>query len=174
VHAEDRQAFDTIIAEMFGAIDKPLGEATREAFWKGLQRMSIVELSRCRDQLLDDLQEGERPRTFGVPNVWALKNRLRAIAPEKRADDGWRGDDWDVRANHRLLAYVLKAAVHRRHFDVKQTHVLVAMKHRWAELMRRSADGSTELDRVPMEDQNQVWGACMGMAEETIAAKRVA
>lgn len=166
MHADDRKAFDTILAEMFGAIDKPLGEATREAFWKGCQRMSIVEFSRCRDQLLDDLQDGERPRTFGVPNVWAIKGKLRAAAPTK-FDDGWRGDDWDERANLRLLAHLMRAAVNRRKYTPEQTHFLAAFKNHWADTMRAAGD-------VPMGEQNESWTAGIRQVEAEFTKAKAA
>lgn len=158
MHAEDRRAFDTILAEIFGAIDKPFTEASKEGFWKGLQRMSIVEFSRCRDLLFEDLQKGERPRNFSVANVWMLKGRMRASGPELRIIDGWQGDDWDIRANMRLLSRVLKAGTKRMVYTPEQTRALVAMKNHWAEVMRKSGDPS-------LQEQNEFWDSCLRQAE---------
>lgn len=77
----ERGAFETILGEMFAALDKPLGEAKTEAFWKGLQRLSILEMARIRDELLSELESTEPPKSFSVADVWALKRRLRARAP---------------------------------------------------------------------------------------------
>lgn len=108
MQAADREAFDTILAEIFAAIDKPLGETQREAFWKGLQRMHIVELARCRDQLLAELEKGEPPRKFGVGDVWGVKRRLRAPAPSANQpkEPEWTGDEWDEEATLHLQGYI--------------------------------------------------------------------
>ncbi len=55
----EHEAFDKILAELFASIDKPLGEAQRTAFWRGLNRMSLAEFSRCRDKILADLASGD-------------------------------------------------------------------------------------------------------------------
>lgn len=108
MQADDRNLFEVILAELFAAIDKPLGEAQREAFWKGLQRMHIVEFARCRDQLLDELEKGEAPRKFGVPDIWAAKRRLRASAPpaNQAKEPEWAGDAWDEDASEHLQGYI--------------------------------------------------------------------
>lgn len=160
MQAEDRKAFDTILAEMFGAIDKPFTEASKEGFWKGLQRMSIVEFSRCRDALFAELEQGERPRNFSVANVWALKGKLRAAAPAARPSDEWQGDDWDIRANLRLLSTMLRYGFKRRcAYTPEQTRAMVAMKHHWAQLMRNA-------ENADLTEQNQCWTACMQEADE--------
>lgn len=81
MEAGDRKAFDTILGEMFAALDKPLGEVKTEAFWKGLQRLSILELARIRDEMLTELETSEPPKSFSVADVWTLKRKLKARAP---------------------------------------------------------------------------------------------
>lgn len=81
MQAGDRQAFETILGEMFAALDKPLGDVKVEAFWKGLQRLSILDMARIRDELLAELESSEPPKNFTVADVWALKRKLRARAP---------------------------------------------------------------------------------------------
>lgn len=81
MEAGDRKAFDTILGEIFAAIDKPLGDAKTEAFWKALQRLTILEMARIRDEMLASLETSEAPKSFSVSDVWALKRRLRAKAP---------------------------------------------------------------------------------------------
>ena len=164
MHAEDRRAFDTILAEIFGAIDKPLTEASKEGFWKGLSRMSIVEFSRCRDALFSELEAGERPRNFSVANVWALKGKLRAAAPEPRPADDWQGDEWDVRANLRLLSAILRHGYNRRRaYTPEQTRAMVAMKHHWAQLMRTAQNAD-------ITEQDECWSACMREASDMTRA----
>lgn len=81
MEANERKAFDTILGEMFAAIDKPLGDVKTEAFWKGLQRLSILDMARIRDEMLVTLETGEPPKTFSVSDIWAYKRKLRARAP---------------------------------------------------------------------------------------------
>jgi len=81
VELNERKAFDTILGEMFAAIDKPLGDVKTEAFWKGLQRLSILDMARIRDELLVTREATEPPKTFAVSDIWALKRKLRARAP---------------------------------------------------------------------------------------------
>jgi len=81
VETGERLAFETILGEMFAAIDKPLGDAKIEAFWKGLQRLSILDMARIRDEMLVSLETTEPPKIFSVSDIWAIKRRLRARAP---------------------------------------------------------------------------------------------
>ena len=171
MQAEDRAAFEKILAELFGAIDKPLGEATREAFWKGLAKMSLLEFSRCRDLLLDELSQGEAPKKFAVPDIWSAKKRLRTPAPTASQSDGWTGDVWDIAANNHLLAYVMRVALAHRKLARDETLTLVAFKNRWSELMRVAADGQ---DGVPPIEQMATWRECMRMAEEAMLAELAA
>lgn len=187
----DRQAFEVILAELFAALDKPLSEAQRVGFWKGLQRMSIVEFSRCRDQMLAELSEGEAPRKFGVADVWAAKRRLRAPAPESTPKEPeWQGDDWDIAANNHLLAHILRqrqmgvhyadpetAAMRRRANQPTEesrelTAPLVAYKKAWAQdcrEYREDMDPKTgEYLPPPVEVQKRWWNDCMRRAEERV------
>lgn len=173
MNPNERPAFDAALAEIFAALDKPLGDVQREAMWKGCQRMSILEFSRCRDFLLQQFAEGERPARFGVPEIWAAKRKLRASGPPEvfqRPADGFTGDDWDVHANLRLLGYILRKCVHYISFDPRQTRVLVAFKNRWAELMRRSGT-CHEVDNA---DQDAAWIECIRMAEQELSREKAA
>lgn len=161
----DRAAFEEILGEIFAAIDKPLGEAQRSVFWKGLKDLGIIEFARIRDALVREFREREDPpRKFTIGDIWAAKKRLRTAAPEQPKDDGWRGDHWDARANQRLLSYVLRAGMRKEHFDARQTRILVVHKNRWPELFREMS-----FDDVPLADQDHAWAECMRMAEAEMA-----
>lgn len=180
--ASDRADFDTTLAEIFAAIDKPLGDAQREAFWRGLKQMSLVEFSRCRDKIIADLADCETPRKFGVSDVWVAKGKLRAALPMEHTDDGWRGDDWLAAANGHLLGYIRKqlAGDSKRYGRggsygvmtdaapdfVRNVNTLVKFKNLWADQMRLSATA----DGVPIPEQQEVWAECMKRAEAEIAA----
>lgn len=187
----DRIEFNGILAELFAAIDKPLGEAQRGAFWKGLRQMSLVEFSRCRDKIVTDLADGEAPRKFGVSDVWVAKGKLRAAQPMQHADDGWRGDEWGSAANRHLLEHLKRvvsanpqiygrgasyeamrdpARLHDKTLDaspefVRNVGILVRFKNLWADQMRLSADK----DGVPIPEQQETWRECVRLADEEIA-----
>lgn len=188
----DRTEFDVIIAELFAALDKPLWDAPRNAFWKGLRQMSLVEFSRCRDKIVADLADGEPPRKFGVSDIWVANGKLRAAAPTKPRDDGWRGDDWDAAANMHLLKHIRTrtagnsqcygcgpshaamtdvARAKEKNLDAspeftRNVQTLVRFKNLWAEQMRLSATK----DGVPVPEQQEVWRECMKRAEAEIAS----
>jgi hypothetical protein len=177
VKPEERKAFDANLAEIFAAIDKPLGDATREAFWKGLQDMSILEFARIRDLLLQDFRErDEPPRKFTLGDIWTTRKRLRAAAPPKDDTPKWDGDVWDQVANQQLLRHITTRIPadplrygHRSELRfATNINALVAMKNRWAAIMREAAGP----DGVPASEQRQCWDECMRQAEEIIAAER--
>jgi hypothetical protein len=170
VQDTDRKAFDEILGEIFAAIDKPLGESQRSAFWKALTDLSLLELARIRDHLLREGREHEPPRKFTPGDIWRTRKALRAAAPTKQTDDGWRGDDWDQRANLRLLSRVMRAALARRAYGAEQLRSMAAFKNHWADLMRTAAlDGEP-----PIADQDDCWRECMRMADEAMTQERAA
>lgn len=189
----ERTEFEKILADIFAAIDKPLGEAQRSAYWKGLKQMSLIEFSRCRDKIIADLREGETPRRFGVSDIWVARMKLQAVAPIHPPDDGFRGDNWDEDANLHLRSYLnnqLAANPQRygrpasymamkvmkaKNADaspefIANVGILVRHKNVWASQMRASATA----DGVPIAEQQEVWAECMKRAEEEIASARVA
>lgn len=76
-----REQFDLALEELFAALDKPLGDAKKQAFWNGLEHMTFVQFCRARDRVIAELREGETPKTFGVGAVWAAYKRTRARGP---------------------------------------------------------------------------------------------
>lgn len=162
----DREAFDTILAEIFAAIDKPLGDAQRAVFWKGLKDLGLVEFARIRDYLVRQYREFEQPpRKFAIGDIWQARRKLRAAAPPENPMDRWKGDEWDLKSNQRMLSYILRAWHQRnRHFSETETWILVALKKRWAKLMRDSGT----FESVPIADQDQSWDECIRMAEREI------
>lgn len=162
----ERKAFDEILAEIFAAIDKPLGEAQRAVFWKGLRDLGIVEFGRIADFLVRDFREREEPpRKFTVGDIWTARKRLRASAPPTSDEPEWHGDNWDIQANNHMLALVLRATLAKRKLSPFETRIYVAFKNRWAQIMRESEVN----DGVPASDQKHCWQECMRMADEEIA-----
>ena len=134
--------------------------------------MTLGELARARDLLLDEWTKEKPPRTFGVGDLWAAKRRLRALPPQaqKPIDDGWHGDVWDQKANLRLLSFVLTQGKVRRYFDAAQTRVLVSFKNRWAKVMRDSGN----FEDVSLQDQDAAWRMTVQMIEAEIARMNAA
>lgn len=168
----DREAFEVILAELFGALDKPLTEAKREGFWRGLAKMSIVQFARCRDVLLEELADGEPRKAFSVPDVWAAKNRSRARAPiEQPAEPPWSGDKWDIAANDHLMAHLMRRALGREGgYDAAQTAMLVQAKNAWAQDMRETEASDGPVD---VETQRGMWAYRLQLATERMAAARL-
>ncbi|MGH8266229.1 MAG: hypothetical protein ACRETS_02800 [Steroidobacteraceae bacterium] len=185
----DRSQFDREIDLLFAALDKPLGDTKREAFWKGLKRMDAMAFSRCCDLIVTELAEGEAPRSFGVGAVWAAKRRLRAQAPSELPKDTWAGDGWDRVANLRLLAYIRGRLVEQLgaygrgpsymamrtmttpNADASPEFIaavgrLVAYKRAWATDMREWGSLPSRLE------QDQAWSACFDRAESEIATRQ--
>lgn len=167
----DREAFDVILAEIFASIDKPLGEAQRSVFWKGLKDLGLVEFARIRDFLVREYRNYEQPpKRFTLGDIWAARKRLRASGPKSDPVSTWKGDEWDEKANLRLLGYVLRKAHARERISPEATWILVAHKNRWAALMRTGGG----FDDVPMSDQDAAWLGTIRAAEQEITQERAA
>jgi hypothetical protein len=198
VEPDDRKAFDAILAELFGALDKPLTDAKRDAFWKGLQRMGILEFARCRDHILAKLETGEPPKNFGVSQVWDAKRELRAKAPiaPAAAQSEPEVDVWEAAGNQHLLAHIRRRlALNPQHFGrpatlaamrqttrekfphadaspdfVQNVKRLVRARNAWVADMRDVAvDGG-----VPVETQKSIWNEYIASAEQEIRARMAA
>lgn len=162
----DREAFDVILAEIFAAIDKPLGEAQRSVFWKGLKDLGIVEFARIRDMLVREYRDYEQPpKKFTIGDIWAARKKLRAAAPKADPVRAWKGDSWDEKANFRLLGYVLRKCYAHEKISPEATWILVEHKNRWAALMRAGGD----FEDVPMVDQDAAWISAIRTAEQEIS-----
>lgn len=162
----DRAAFEVSLAEVFAAIDKPLGEAQRNVFWKGLKDLGLVEFARICDFLVRQYREYEQaPKKFTLGDIWSARKRLRAASPKKDLAREWKGDEWDEKANFRLLGYVLRKAYARQKISPEATWILVEHKNRWATLMRASGD----FEAIEMRDQDAAWIEVIRTAEQEIA-----
>lgn len=185
MNTEDRSAFDTRLAQVFGAIDKPFSPARADGFWKGLERMSLQQFNRACDQVLRELEAGEAPRTFTVASVWRAYKALRAAAPEQPITRPWQGDVWDERAGLRLLVYIRNQAAAGVHYCCPRTRmglhparleptpetaqltaVLVAWKNAWARDCREESPAPSR------ETADRWWSDCMQRAEVEVAAVR--
>jgi hypothetical protein len=189
VQLSDRQDFERMLRELFGAIGQTLSDEKVEGFWKGLASLQLIEFGRCVDQLYADLKSTPAPKTYTVGHVWQAKRALRASPPmyphPQRDNDGW--DGWSKSANHHLLTYVKTAlsARPRRYGDggisgrvgpgerrwsaefERNIARLVAAKNAWVSDMRDlAAHGNGE---VAVERQREIWSDYLQRAEAEIA-----
>lgn len=168
--AADRPAFDAMLAELFGALDKPLTDAKREGFWKGLAGMSLMDFARARDSLFTDLAKsdvGSARQSFGVGDLWAAKRRLRAQAPlhERPDPDAGRWDRWALEGNQHLLGLVVRLPLlgklpREERARIDFTWKLTAAKNQWVEDMRDLDKG----EGVPVDVQKAVWKDYLGFS----------
>ena len=157
MQAEDRGVFEKALTELFGALDKPLTEAKREAFWKGLNQMSLVEFHRCCDYLIDQLSEHEAPRTFSVSDIWSAKRAMRAPAPEPHLEPVM--DPWGIAANKHLLAHLVRKVLAKQ--PIASHSRYIEYKNAWARDMREACENGA----VPIAFQRESWADCMARAE---------
>lgn len=166
----ERAEFEIKLAVLFAGIDKPLGDAAREAFWRGLERMSLVVFTRCVDLLLRDLEHAEGPpKRFTVGDIWQANNRLRAKAPSasptQQPNFAWDGDVWDLNGNARLMKHVTHAiCYHGARFDKAKIERLVRAKNAWAADMRDLEAGGA--NGVPKDLQDRIWKDLVDQAEQ--------
>lgn len=169
----DRDQFDQKLSVLFAGIDKPLGDAAREAFWRGLAKMSLVEFNRCVDLLLRELEDHEGPpKRFSVADVWQAKHRLRAKAPGAptvQPDLAWDGDRWDMAGNARLWKHITRKIMGSGvRISPDQVRQLVAAKNAWAADMRDIDDKGAE--GVRRELQDRCWDDIIGRVTAAKAA----
>jgi len=103
----DREEFETLLARLCAAYDRPMGEARTSAYWTGLAHMTLIDFGRVVEHCL-----GERgPEKFPTVHAcWEFARMLKpvralgAMATAKRDDDG--EDAWLIRGNLHLLRYI--------------------------------------------------------------------
>jgi hypothetical protein len=106
VISTERPEFEKHLAVLCAGLDTPCTEDRKQAYWIGLQRMPLSLFARTVNYMLEeeDWQRIPKPR-----QIWTSSGRLRAQAPEKPRDDGWRGDAWGEVANRYLMGHINKA-----------------------------------------------------------------
>lgn len=174
----DREEFLKRLRVLFAGLDKPLGEAKEDAFWKGLANMSLIEFGRCCDLVLEELADRDRlleyRKMFTPGDIWAAKQRLRVRAAAKATQPESKqvgtGDAWDIRANHLLLGYIGDQARCNVYYRGDQIKPLVAYKHAWAADMREAA----EQGQCPsVDDQRRSFLDCMRRADAQVEQMRM-
>lgn len=112
----EKPRFMELLSTLFGAHGKPLSDSMVQGYWKGLEKMSLVEFERCCDSAIDRLQYAERgvSKTPTVAELWDIKRGFRARVPVKaEKEPEFVGDEWDIAANQLLLAYIAQNSLKR-------------------------------------------------------------
>ena len=190
----DRQDFECMLRELFGAIGQTLSDEKVEGFWKGLASLQLIEFGRCVDHLYADLKTTPAPKTYTVGHVWQAKRALRATAPvyqhQRHDADTTQWDGWTRSANHHLLTHVRTALSvrprrygdggisgrvgpgdHRWSADFERNVAhLIAAKNAWiADMRDLAANGDGE---VSVTQQRAIWDDLIQHAEAAIASNQ--
>lgn len=142
----EREEFDKQLGVLFGGVDLPLTESKRDAFWRGLQRMSMLDFTRTIDHMLESLEDADYrnriTRNLNPGLVWDARKNLRsrvnaAIADQTgnnqhHARSPWHGDSWDERANRWLYVHIANQAVlHGIHYATEQDRAFYPRLAEW-------------------------------------------
>ena len=164
MNSADRAEFDKHLAILCAGMDVPATEERKEAYWRGLQQMSLGVFARTVDFVLTKESWSKIPKPG---QLWEVSKRMRAsAAPQGPSDDGFRGDAWEAAGNRYLLAHITQRCsitpwAYGKPVDPEKVNKLVAAKKAWASDMR---DIAVE-GRVPPETQKAVWREYMARAE---------
>lgn len=192
MNSTDRTEFDSQLAVLCAGMDVPCTQERKEAYWKGLQQMSLSIFVRTVEFILAKETWARIPKPG---QVWECSKRMRASGPPPAPrDDGFRGDAWDIQSNLFLLAHIrqqmakdphrygqpasyramqasdadlYKLGLDKHNLDasgefVDNVHRLVAAKKAWAADMRDLAVNG----EVPPSTQKAVWHDLIGTAEK--------
>lgn len=170
----DREDFDRLLRELCAAIGIPCTDERLEGFWKGLRGgMSFAEFARIQEIMIKRLEEGERPKTIALTDIWNVRRGLMARAPVVSAapEPYVPGhDDWWRCANRHLLAHIMQRVARRRPAYTRDAlTVLLPAKDAFAQDMRDVQDASGE---VPVEVQKASWSDFIDKADAQIEARR--
>lgn len=196
MNSADRTEFDAQLAVLCAGMDVPCTQERKEAYWKGLQQMSLSIFVRTVEFILAKENWAKIPKPG---QVWEASKRMRTAGPPPPPrDDGFRGDAWDAAANRYLLGYLTKRlekrlaipgrtasysamAASERELRIRglDTHLLdaspefvanvellVKAKNAWAFDMRDIAQNG----EVAPEIQRAVWRDYIVQAEKVMSA----
>lgn len=101
----ERPEFDKQLAILCAGLDVPCTDERKEAYWKGLNRMSLPLFTRAVEQILSEENWTKVPKPG---QIWEASRRLRAQVVTPPKDDGPQLDPWERAANHHLLAHIVR------------------------------------------------------------------
>lgn len=174
----DRKEFDDHLASLCAGFNVPVGLRS-EAYWLGLQKMELPTFVRVVQYALGEDGPEKIPT---VSQCWAISKKLRAVryVPPQEPASKWRGDHWDIEANHHLLNHLRK---HPKKYAPDSTYdpiarqavagpltkiyteILVRWKKTWAEDMRAEINPDAAV-------KQSSWQDCISRADEQIREVR--
>jgi hypothetical protein len=108
VNADDKPEFLRLLNTLFGAHGRTVWDGAVAGYWKGLERMSVMQFDRVVGKAIDKLQYAERgvAKVPTVPELWDLHRGIRNETKPVVQESDWKGDDWDSAGNLALLSYL--------------------------------------------------------------------
>ena len=181
MNLDEKPRFHELLNSLFGAHGRTVWDGALAGYWKGLEKMSLMQFERVVGKAIEKLQYTERgvAKVPTVPELWDLHRGTRYEQPRPQQEPAWTGDAWDVAANLALLAYFERKKGEReidryapdspysdrlRHVVVGErtkarTAVMVKWKNLWARDMREDrAEGGNR-------EGKQYFADCMNHAE---------
>lgn len=179
----DKPKFLELLNALFGAHGRTVWDGAVSGYWKGLEKMSLMQFERSVEKAIDKLAHSERgvSKIPTVSELWDISRGIRAYeTPIQSTEPEWLGDGWDVNANLLLLAYIERKKDSRemdryapdspyngRHVVVgpltkSRTVILVKWKDIWARDMREDRAEGGKLDG------KKAWFDCMAQAEKEL------
>lgn len=134
MNSTERKQFEDELAVLFGGFPQFLTPPRIEAYWRGLQQMSLPIFIRCVNEFLGPKAEGKLP----TPNmIWQMSRKLRALpSGPAQATSQQQFDDYHCLGQKWLLGFVLKHGG----VDPKRLPQLIAVKNRIVDQFRTSGE----------------------------------
>ncbi len=108
MNTADKPKFVESLNALFGAHGRTVWDGALSGYWKGLEKMSLMQFERCVEKSVEKLAHAERgvAKVPTVAELWDISRGIRSYERPQTIEDPWRGDDWDTGANLLLLAYI--------------------------------------------------------------------
>ncbi|MEP7314256.1 MAG: hypothetical protein ABI859_16855 [Pseudomonadota bacterium] len=166
----ERQEFETHIAVLFAGTRMFDTPELREAYWRGLCKMPLVDVVRVIEHHLSQERETKTPE-LPPGRFWSVARELKAkrtAAPaplQLTPSPDHTFDAWDRIANQKLMRHVLQTTrMSRYRGDRELLAPLLEHKGIWAQEMREAAADGT----LPADGDDSWWDDRMRRAEATI------
>jgi hypothetical protein len=183
----DKPKFLELLNALFGAHNRTVWDGAVTGYWKGLEKMSLMQFERCVGKAIEKLAHSERgvSKIPTVSELWDLHRGIRHYdQPKVETEPQWQGDDWDISANLLLVQKITNNRPGNPNYidyapdsiltreakaipgpDTKAiAEILAKWKTVWARDMREDRERGGNLDGKP------AWAYCMAQADSEIRA----
>ena len=128
----DRQEFESQLSTLFGGYPQFLTPPRIEAYWRGLQKMSISVFIRCVDHALGE-QGSEKLPT--VNTLWQISKQLRAMQARPEPKLERKFEPFHAHGQRCMLAYLQRKGA----TSWDSMRLMIAEKNRLIEQFREIA-----------------------------------